>query len=101
VQTILRELLLVAGLWLALSAGSLNAQFTGLADVNGSLPPGQFTTNGPGSYTMLGGGADIWDASEQFFYAYYPVTGHFDMRVRVQWLESADTCTKAGLMVRA
>ena len=53
-----------------------------------------------GSYTMEGGGNDIWDAADEFDYAHYTQTGNFDVKVRVESLEFTATWTKAGIMAR-
>jgi regulation of enolase protein 1 (concanavalin A-like superfamily) len=49
---------------------------------------------------VRGGGADIWDPSDQFHYAYQQVTGDVDIVSRVASVEAADTWTKAGAMMR-
>ena len=63
------------------------AQFPNATDVNGSLPAGSITKNATGSFTVLGGGADIWDVNDQFFFAYSEANGDFDVKVRVESLQ--------------
>ena len=46
-------------------------------------------------------GADIWDTSDEFHYAYQTLHGNFDIIARVAGLEHAHEWTKAGLMIRA
>lgn len=53
-----------------------------------------------GTYTVNGGGADIWGVADQFHYVYLPVTGDIDARARVASLEYVDGWTKAGVMIR-
>ena len=81
---------------MAVELPTLEAQFSITANVAGSLPAGSLTTNGPGSFTVVGGGADIWDAEDQFFFAYDEINGDFDVRVRVEALEVVNVWTKAG-----
>ncbi len=47
--------------------------------------PGSVTTSG-GKITVVGGGSDIWNNSDNFFYAYFEVTGDFDYVVKVESL---------------
>jgi hypothetical protein len=58
------------------------------------------TENGDKVYTIVGGGDDIWGSSDNFHFAYFPVTGNFDYVVRVRSLEGPDAWTKAELMAR-
>jgi M6 family metalloprotease-like protein len=53
-----------------------------------------------GTFTVHGSGNDIWDASDEFHYAYVAVTGDFDVAARVVSLDAIHPWTKAGLMVR-
>jgi regulation of enolase protein 1 (concanavalin A-like superfamily) len=53
-----------------------------------------------GTYTMVGGGADIWDASDQFQFAYQAITGDADIAVRVAAVTPVSSWTKAGVMIR-
>jgi len=61
---------------------------------------GSVTENGNGSFTIVGGGNDIWDAHDDFTYAYTDVTGDFDVQVQVAALQANGAFTKAGLMAR-
>jgi len=84
---------------LAWSIACVQAQFT-FSHIGGG-DTGSITPNAePGSYTMIGGGNDIWSASDEFDFAHTTVTGNFDVRVRVESLEFTATWTKAGLMMR-
>jgi regulation of enolase protein 1 (concanavalin A-like superfamily) len=77
-----------------------------------SLPTGQQSTDigspsksgsvsySSGTYTVSGGGADIWGTSDQFRYVYQQVSGDVDIVARVASVESVNTWTKAGVMVR-
>src|ERR1043165_6960348 len=76
------------------------AQFT-FSHIGGGAT-GSIITNdlANGSYTMEGGGNDIWDVADEFDYAHYTQSGNFDVKVRVESLEFTATWTKAGLMAR-
>lgn len=80
--------------------GVANAQFT-FTHV-GAGATGTLTTNDlpSGSYTLVGGGEDIWDQSDNFDFAHYTEAGDFDVQVRVESLEFTANWTKAGIMVR-
>jgi hypothetical protein len=53
-----------------------------------------------GGYDLLAGGADIWQASDQFHFAYAKVKGDFDMWARLDYFSVADEYSKAGIMAR-
>ncbi len=58
-------------------------------------------TNANGeSYTIVGGGNDIWDNVDEFAYRYTEVCGDFDVKVRVESLSANAPGSKAGIMVR-
>ncbi|MEO5802339.1 MAG: hypothetical protein ABIR24_02330 [Verrucomicrobiota bacterium] len=46
------------------------------------------------------GGSDIFGTSDQFQYVYKPVSGDFDLAVRVESLLNTSSSAKAGLMAR-
>ena len=49
---------------------------------------------------ILAGGSDIWNAADGMYYVYRPISGNFDIKVRVNSLSKADVWSKAGLMAR-
>lgn len=53
-----------------------------------------------GKYTIVGGGNDIWNNSDNFHYAYITVTGDFDYIVKCEDLQGPDNWSKAELMAR-
>jgi regulation of enolase protein 1 (concanavalin A-like superfamily) len=53
-----------------------------------------------GTWTLDGSGDNVWSTSDEFRYAYQPVTGDVDIRVRVASLENVDDWSKAGVMIR-
>ena len=61
---------------------------------------GTVTPHGGGSYTVVGGGNDIWDQRDEFTYAFTELTGDFDVQVRVESLQFTANWSKAGLMAR-
>lgn len=66
----------------------------------GEGPEGTVTANGDGSYSIAGGGVDIWGPNDGLTFHHLAVTGDFDVRVRVAALTPAARWTKAGLMLR-
>ena len=43
-----------------------------------------------GTFTVVGGGADIWDTSDQFQFVYQPLQGDVEVIARVASLQHAD-----------
>ena len=75
-------------------------------DVGSPSLPGSITTSnivgGGTAYTIVGGGSDIWNASDNCFYAYFKATGDFDYVMKVQSLKGNagdGGWSKAELMV--
>jgi hypothetical protein len=74
--------------------------FTG-RNVGTPAQSGSATVNANGTITLTGGGDDIWNNSDNFYYYYTPVTGlAWDAVVRVMSLDGPDWWSKAALMVR-
>ena len=72
-------------------------------DVGTPSMPGSTTTAADGKITVVGGGSDIWNNSDNFHYAYFKVTGDFDYVVKVESLtgNTGDGgWSKAELMAR-
>ena len=84
-------------------AAHYNAALTGASlkevDIGGNAI-GTVTDNGGGSFTIVGGGNDIWDMVDEFTYGFTEQTGDFDVKVRVESLTPNARWSKAGLMVR-
>ncbi len=93
--------LMAAGAVLLASLASNTAPAQWLsADVGTPTYPGSSVVTGS-TNIISGGGADIWNNSDQCFYYYQPVTGvWWDAVMRVQDLQGPDWWTKAMLMVR-
>lgn len=59
--------------------------------------------NNPGensSYSLVGGGNELWGDADKGLFGFFPTTGDFDVRVRVESLENVHRYAKTGLMVR-
>jgi regulation of enolase protein 1 (concanavalin A-like superfamily) len=89
---------------LAISGSNLKAQSalpTGWSTRDIGSPALAGTTNVSGStWTLEGGGVDIWESPDQFRFAYQALSGDIDISVRVASLENVDLWAKAGLMIR-
>lgn len=53
-----------------------------------------------GEFDVLAGGTDMWNNQDGFHFIHQPITGDFDVRVRVESLDPVNRWTKAGLMAR-
>ena len=74
----------------------LTAQDIGSPAIAGSSLFDQST----GTFTIQSAGVDIGGSADQFHYVYQPVTGDFDVSVRLSSLTVADPWTQAGVMIR-
>jgi regulation of enolase protein 1 (concanavalin A-like superfamily) len=54
-----------------------------------------------GTFTLTGSGADIWDTSDEFQFAYTSLAGNGSITARVATVSNTDDWTKAGVMMRA
>ncbi|MBI4603751.1 MAG: hypothetical protein HY721_17490 [Planctomycetes bacterium] len=71
-------------------------------DIGGPCYPGSTVDSGGGSYTVTGGGEDIWQNGDQFQFAYKLAHGDFDMVAHVAsrtWAPGS-RWGKAGIMAR-
>jgi regulation of enolase protein 1 (concanavalin A-like superfamily) len=88
----------VVSVTVSAAAGGLpNGQIA--ADVGSPAITGQTSYSG-GTYTVRGGGLDIWDPVDQFHFVYQPVTGDTEIVARVVSLTNTDPWAKAGVMIR-
>jgi regulation of enolase protein 1 (concanavalin A-like superfamily)/phosphatidylserine/phosphatidylglycerophosphate/cardiolipin synthase-like enzyme len=64
--------------------------------------PGQAgDASGSGStWTVSGGGADVWGTSDQFHFVYQTLTGDGSVIAHVATVQPVDVWTKAGVMIR-
>ncbi len=71
--------------------------------VNGDVgSPSQAGTasESSGTFTIEGGGADIWGTYDSFHYVYQSLSGDGEISARVASVENTDSWAKAGVMVR-
>jgi hypothetical protein len=66
------------------------------------FPPyvGGFTEGPAGTYTMTAAGSDIWDASDEFHFAYKEISGAASIQAQVLSVGHTDDWAKAGVMIR-
>ena len=62
--------------------------------------PGENYSFAPGQFEVAGGGHDIFGLFDGFRFVYTRVTGDFDVKVRVPYLDLVRTPNKGGLMAR-
>jgi hypothetical protein len=62
--------------------------------------PGENYSFAPGQFEVAGGGSDIFGLFDGFRFVYTQVTGDFDVKVRVPYLDLVRTPNKGGLMAR-
>jgi len=63
--------------------GVVQSSFTMSEDVGTATLPSTTYTLGAGEFEAESGGGDIWNAADDFHYAYKQVTGNFDVKVQV------------------
>jgi hypothetical protein len=76
---------------------------TDIGDVSVPDPafPRAMWVDGPGAYTLIAQGSDIWNTSDAFNYSYETKTGDFDVVVRqISGTDGLSSNSKGGLMVR-
>jgi len=61
---------------------------------------GSFVEGPVGTYTMTGSGADIWNQSDEFHYAYKTLSGVGSMVAKVESIDNTNAWAKAGVMIR-
>jgi parallel beta-helix repeat protein len=59
-----------------------------------------FDAPAPGTFFMSALGTDIWDARDEFRYAWQRLDGDGAIVARVEWLGGSDFWAKAGVMIR-
>lgn len=80
-------------------AGAYEFSSAGGSDIGGSSPRGSTVYSG-GTYTVSGGGSDIWGTSDQFHYSSQSVSGDQTLTARITSQTNTDGWAKAGLMFR-
>jgi hypothetical protein len=61
---------------------------------------GSFVEAPVGTYTMTGSGTDIWNAADEFHYAFKSLTGVGSIVAKVLSVDNTDLWAKAGVMIR-
>jgi hypothetical protein len=72
-------------------------------DIGDVCSPGSFTDLGSDNYEISASGFDIWGVSDEFHFAYKPLSGDAQMTVRVESIlpdPSLNQWSKAGVMIR-
>jgi len=69
------------------------------ADIGSPLPSGNQTLSGS-TWTLWGGGADIWGTADQFHYVWQPISGDGSVSTQVTAQQNTDAWAKAGVMFR-
>jgi outer membrane protein assembly factor BamB len=70
------------------------------ADIGGATPVGGQVVSG-GTWTVLGGGGDIWGTADAFHYAWQSLAGDGAVSAQVTAQQATDPWAKAGVMLRA
>lgn len=96
------KLLATSTLLLTTLAGSQTAHAQWIdADVGGPAYPGSAELTLAGTWNISGGGDDIWNNADKFFYRYTNVTGvSWDAVMRIHDFTGPDWWSKVDLMVR-
>ena len=68
-------------------------------DIGGPARAGSFIQSGD-TFSVRGGGRDIWDTADQFFYVCQPLSGDGQIIARVRSVDNTDVWAKAGVMIR-
>jgi hypothetical protein len=61
---------------------------------------GSFVESPVGTFTMTASGADIWNTSDEFHFAYKMLTGAGSIVARVQSIDNTHASAKAAVMIR-
>lgn len=69
------------------------------ADIGSPATGGGAGASG-GTFTVTGGGTDIWNTSDQFHFAYTDLSGNGSIIARVTGMQNTNTWAKAGVMFR-
>ncbi|HUT46729.1 MAG TPA: discoidin domain-containing protein [Sedimentisphaerales bacterium] len=81
--------------WTARGVKELSLWFRGFP---GSV--GSFVEGPVGTFTMTAAGTDIWDAHDEFHFAYKQLSGVGSITARVESVDNTDPWAKAGVMIR-
>jgi regulation of enolase protein 1 (concanavalin A-like superfamily) len=79
-------------------AGALPAGWTD-ADIGSPTPPGSSSYAG-GTFSITGGGSDIWGGTDQFHYVYQQLSGNGSITARLVTQQNTSTWAKSGVMIK-
>lgn len=68
-------------------------------DIGGVAAAGS-ASHSSGTFTIRGSGADIWNAADEFHFAYRTLSGDGAIQARVASVSNTDVWTKVGVMIR-
>ena len=68
-------------------------------DIGGPTPQGSTRVSG-GTWTVAGGGDNVWGTADEFHFAYRAMSGDVDISARVASFDTANEWSKAGVMIR-
>jgi regulation of enolase protein 1 (concanavalin A-like superfamily) len=68
-------------------------------DIGSSTPQGS-TRVSDETWTIAGGGDNVWGTADEFHFAYRAITGDVDISARVRSFDAANEWSKAGVMIR-
>ena len=66
----------------------------------GNVGPAGHASAANGTFTVAGGGADVWGSADAFQFAWQRVSGDVDVIARVVSVENVQAWVKAGVMIR-
>ena len=66
----------------------------------GAVGPAGSSSAAGGTFTVSGGGADVWGAADAFHYVWQPINGDTDVVARVATVDDVHAWVKAGVMIR-
>jgi hypothetical protein len=83
------------------SASGTVANLTGF-DVNPAIiaPLGSQYSFAPNQFEITGAGVDIWNLADSFHFVYTMITGDFDLKAKIPYLDVVRGASKAGFMAR-
>lgn len=85
--------------WTINGIDALSLEFQGIAAPSATAK-GSTTIDGPGAYTLVGAGADIWGTADGFQFAYMQLTGDGSITAKVESVENKNVWAKGGVMIR-
>jgi hypothetical protein len=89
-----------AGNQIAAGTTVTGSQWANSGDVGAPALAGNAFSSVPGDVDIVAGGADIWGVSDQFHFVHNQRSGDFDVKVKVQRVDTANAWSKGGLMAR-